>query len=77
MKYDRLYYTEFTRIATLSPELQKLTLTVGSAGKTFSATGWRVGWLIGDAELIKYVAAAHTRACVLLAISFLLKVVCF
>ncbi|KAK7202388.1 aminotransferase class I and II [Myxozyma melibiosi] len=61
--YDRLYYSEFTRIATLSPELQKLTLTVGSAGKTFSATGWRVGWLIGDAELIKYVAAAHTRIC--------------
>ncbi|KAK9248558.1 pyridoxal phosphate-dependent transferase [Lipomyces tetrasporus] len=61
--YDRLYYTPFTRMATLSPELQQLTLTVGSAGKTFSATGWRVGWLIGDAELIKYVSAAHTRIC--------------
>ncbi|KAK9464195.1 pyridoxal phosphate-dependent transferase [Lipomyces oligophaga] len=61
--YDRLYYTDFTRINTLSPELQKLTLTVGSAGKTFSCTGWRVGWLIGDAELIKYVSAAHTRIC--------------
>ncbi|KAK9455866.1 pyridoxal phosphate-dependent transferase [Dipodascopsis uninucleata] len=61
--YDRLYYTTFTRIATLSPELSRLTLTVGSAGKTFSCTGWRVGWLIGDAELIKYVSAAHTRIC--------------
>ncbi|KAK9470181.1 pyridoxal phosphate-dependent transferase [Dipodascopsis tothii] len=61
--YDRLHYTPFTRIANLSPELARLTLTVGSAGKTFSATGWRVGWLIGDAELIKYVAAAHTRIC--------------
>jgi kynurenine aminotransferase len=59
--YDRLYYNPFVRIANLSPELAKLTLTVGSAGKTFSATGWRVGWLIGHPELIKHVAAANTR----------------
>ena len=61
--YDRLYYVPFTRIATLSPELSKITLTVGSAGKNFYATGWRVGYLIGPPELIKYVAAAHTRIC--------------
>ena len=41
--YDRLFYTPFTRIATLSPEVEKITLTVGSAGKNFYATGWRVG----------------------------------
>jgi kynurenine aminotransferase len=34
---------------------------VGSAGKTFGCTGWRIGWLIGQEHLIKYVAAAHTR----------------
>jgi kynurenine aminotransferase len=61
--YDRLYYVPFTRIATLSPEISKLTLTVGSAGKNFYATGWRVGYLIGEPHLIKYVAAAHTRIC--------------
>jgi len=61
--YDRLYYVPFTRIATLSPEIASLTLTVGSAGKSFYATGWRVGWLIGPQNLIKYVAAAHTRIC--------------
>ncbi len=61
--YDRLFYTPFTRIATLSPELERLTLTVGSAGKNFYATGWRVGWLIGPQHLIKYVSAAHTRIC--------------
>lgn len=59
--YDRLHYTQFNRIASVSPEVARLTLTVGSAGKTFSATGWRVGWLIGDPGLIKHVAAAHTR----------------
>ena len=61
--YDRLYFVPFTRIATLSPEIAKLTLTVGSAGKNFYATGWRVGWLIGPENLIKYVSAAHTRIC--------------
>ncbi|RYO99730.1 hypothetical protein DL763_001338 [Monosporascus cannonballus] len=61
--YDRLYYVPFTRIATLSPEIERLTLTVGSAGKNFYATGWRVGWLMGPPHLIKYVSAAHTRIC--------------
>ncbi|KAF2808943.1 kynurenine-oxoglutarate transaminase 1 mitochondrial precursor, partial [Mytilinidion resinicola] len=61
--YDRLYYVPFTRVATLSPEIDRLTLTVGSGGKNFYATGWRVGWLIGPENLIKYVSAAHTRIC--------------
>ncbi|KAF2486442.1 pyridoxal phosphate-dependent transferase [Neohortaea acidophila] len=61
--YDRLYYVPFTRIGNLSPEIARLTLTVGSAGKNFYATGWRVGFLIGPEHLIKYVSAAHTRIC--------------
>lgn len=61
--YDRLYYVPFTRIAKVSPEVEKITLTVGSAGKNFYATGWRVGWLIGPPELIQHVSAAHTRIC--------------
>ena len=43
--YDRLFYVPFTRIATLSPEIENITITVGSAGKNFYATGWRVGML--------------------------------
>jgi kynurenine aminotransferase len=61
--YDRLFYVPFTRIATLSPEVERLTLTVGSAGKNFYATGWRVGWLMGPPDLIQHVSAAHTRIC--------------
>ncbi|KAL1959525.1 hypothetical protein VTO42DRAFT_1970 [Malbranchea cinnamomea] len=61
--YDRLFYVPFTRISTLSPEVSKLTITVGSAGKNFYATGWRIGYLIGEPHLIKYVSAAHTRIC--------------
>ena len=62
--YDRLCYAgSFTRIAALSDELWQQTLTVGSGGKNFYCTGWRVGWLIGPAELNKHCAMAHTRIC--------------
>lgn len=39
-------------IATL-PGMAERTLTVGSAGKTFSVTGWKVGWLSGPARLVE------------------------
>jgi aspartate/methionine/tyrosine aminotransferase len=34
-------------------------LRIGSAGKTFSATGWKVGWACGAPPLIDAVARAH------------------
>ncbi|KYH43212.1 pyridoxal phosphate-dependent aminotransferase [Branchiibius sp. NY16-3462-2] len=37
--------------ATL-PGTQERTITISSAGKTFSTTGWKVGWLSGPAELV-------------------------
>lgn len=33
------------------------TLTISSGGKTFSATGWKIGWVSGPAELIARVEA--------------------
>ena len=38
-------------LATL-PGMADRTLTVSSAGKTFSFTGWKVGWMTGPAELV-------------------------
>lgn len=62
--YEHLYYDkEFTKIATLDPEYAHRTLTVGSAGKSFAATGWRIGWIIGHPDVIPYVTLAHTRIC--------------
>jgi N-succinyldiaminopimelate aminotransferase len=43
-------------VATL-PGMAGRTITISSAGKTFSATGWKVGWLHGPAEAV---AAART-----------------
>lgn len=39
-------------IATL-PGMRDRTLTIGSAGKFFSVTGWKVGWVSGPAELVR------------------------
>ncbi|KAF8623427.1 hypothetical protein AX15_006369 [Amanita polypyramis BW_CC] len=60
--YDSLVYAgkEHVRIATL-PGMWERTVTVGSAGKAFAATGWRVGWLIGPPSIIKPTLAATTR----------------
>lgn len=62
--YENLYYgDEFPRIATLSPEFNERTFSIFSAGKSFAATGWRIGWVIGNPDLVKYAALAHTRIC--------------
>ncbi|KAJ9117460.1 hypothetical protein QFC22_004310 [Naganishia vaughanmartiniae] len=60
--YDCLTYdgNEHVRIAAL-PGMWDRTLTVGSAGKSFAATGWRVGWLIGPPELTLATLQASTR----------------
>jgi N-succinyldiaminopimelate aminotransferase len=47
---------EHVPIATL-PGMAERTLTVSSAGKTFSVTGWKVGWVHGPAELVDAVRA--------------------
>ena len=43
-------------IATL-PGMAERTLTISSAGKTFSLTGWKIGWVTGPARLIEAVTA--------------------
>lgn len=50
--YEHLaFHAPHTPIATL-PGAAERTLTISSAGKTFSATGWKIGWVHGPAELI-------------------------
>ncbi len=43
-------------IATL-PGMAQRTLSVSSAGKTFSVTGWKIGWVCGPAHLVAAVRA--------------------
>jgi N-succinyldiaminopimelate aminotransferase len=57
--YEHMLYDgrEHVPMATL-PGLADRTLTISSAGKTFSVTGWKVGWVHGPAELLASVRAA-------------------
>jgi len=41
------------------PSLMNRTIGVWSAGKIFSSTGLRIGWAIGNEELIRGVKAAN------------------
>ena len=50
--YEHIVFdgTKHVRLATL-PGMWERTLTLSGAGKTFSCTGWRIGWAIGPAPL--------------------------
>ncbi|XP_074546601.1 kynurenine--oxoglutarate transaminase 1-like [Halichoeres trimaculatus] len=58
--YEWLTYdgSKHVKIASL-PGMWERTITIGSAGKTFSATGWKVGWAIGSGKNIKCLKATH------------------
>jgi N-succinyldiaminopimelate aminotransferase len=49
--YEHLVYDgEHIPLATL-PGMRSRTVTISSAGKTFSCTGWKVGWVCASPEL--------------------------
>ena len=41
------------------PSMRERTIKIGSAGKIFSLTGWKVGLVVAGAELMKVIAKAH------------------
>lgn len=57
--YDRLTFgVSHLPIHALNG-MQDRTLTVGSAGKTFAVTGWRVGWAFGSKRLTDALRGVH------------------
>jgi N-succinyldiaminopimelate aminotransferase len=58
--YEHILYdgVEHIRLATL-PGMADRTLTISSLGKTFSVTGWKIGWAIGPESLVVAVNQAH------------------
>lgn len=56
MCYDGLKHE---RIATL-PGMFDRTISLFSAGKTFSCTGWRVGYAVGPAHMTTAITKAHS-----------------
>ncbi|HUX69300.1 MAG TPA: pyridoxal phosphate-dependent aminotransferase [Cellulomonadaceae bacterium] len=53
--YEHLTYDHavFTPILRVVPELADTTIVLNGVAKTYAMTGWRVGWMIGPADVIK------------------------
>lgn len=53
--YEKLVFGDAsaTCFATLRPGLAERTLTISGASKTYAMTGWRIGWTLGPANVIK------------------------
>ncbi|MBA2945164.1 pyridoxal phosphate-dependent aminotransferase [Streptomyces himalayensis] len=57
--YEHLVFDDAEHIPLATfPGMRERTVTIGSAGKTFSFTGWKVGWVTGSPELIGAVRSA-------------------
>ncbi len=57
--YEHLVYEgRHVPMASL-PGMRERTITISSLSKTFSFTGWRIGWAMGPPELVSAVRSAH------------------
>jgi aspartate aminotransferase len=62
--YEHLVYDgmQATCFAALRPELQQRTITISGVSKSYSMTGWRIGWACGPAPLIKAMGNVQSQA---------------
>ncbi|KAM5298535.1 kynurenine--oxoglutarate transaminase 1 [Ctenodactylus gundi] len=61
--YQWVVYDGHQHISIASlPGMWERTLTIGSAGKTFSATGWKVGWVLGPDDILKHLRTVHQNS---------------
>ena len=57
--YEHMVYEgEHVSIATL-PGMAERTITISGASKTYSITGWRIGWLVAPPELTDGIRKVH------------------
>jgi N-succinyldiaminopimelate aminotransferase len=56
--YEHIAFARHVRMATL-PGMEDRTVTVSSGGKSFSFTGWKIGWAIAPPALRHAVQQAH------------------
>jgi aspartate aminotransferase len=62
--YEHLVYGDavFSSMPTLVPELADTCVIVNGVAKTYAMTGWRVGWMIGPADVIKAAGNLQSHA---------------
>ncbi|MER5867890.1 pyridoxal phosphate-dependent aminotransferase [Kitasatospora sp. NPDC002040] len=56
--YEHLVFAGAHRPLAALPGMRERTVAISSAGKTFSFTGWKVGWVTGSPELVAAVRTA-------------------
>ncbi|MFE4551544.1 pyridoxal phosphate-dependent aminotransferase [Streptomyces sp. NPDC056785] len=57
--YEHLVFDDAEHVPLASfPGMRERTVTIGSAGKTFSFTGWKVGWITSTPDLVTAVRSA-------------------
>ncbi|EHJ52267.1 pyridoxal phosphate-dependent aminotransferase [Streptococcus macacae] len=56
--YSRLVYNgaKFTPISSISEAIRKQTVVINGVSKAYAMTGWRVGYAVGDSDIIKAMA---------------------
>jgi aspartate/methionine/tyrosine aminotransferase len=57
--YERLVYEGRHRSIAALPGMWERTVTLSSLGKSFSVTGWKIGWAVAPEPLTAGVRAAH------------------
>ena len=58
--YEHLVYDESEHISIASlPEMFDRTISIFSAGKTFSITGWKIGWIVASEHIVRRMSLAH------------------
>ena len=62
--YEKLIYEgeKHVSVASLSPEVKEWTVTINALSKTFSMTGWRVGFAGGPKEIIKAMIKINSQS---------------
>ena len=62
--YGRLVYNgnEFTPIATISESIRKQTIIIYGVSKTYAMTGWRIGYALGNQEIIDGMIAIASQS---------------
>lgn len=62
--YEHLVYDgiETGSLPVLCPDLADHTVVVNGVAKTYAMTGWRVGWMIGPADLVKAATNLQSHA---------------
>jgi len=62
--YEKILYdgAKHHSVASLGPEVKQNTITISGFSKSHCMTGWRLGWAIGEKDLIKRLSALESQS---------------